>query len=71
LICEGGVCIAGSACDVCKNTPAGFVLKMTKRYGPLFLHRKTDSNARLHKSPTWRVLDTFDRSKVSGENTVK
>jgi hypothetical protein len=42
------------------------MLKVTKRDGPLFLHRKTDCNARLKKSTTRRFLDTFDRSKVSG-----
>jgi len=44
------------------------MITLTKCGGPLFLHRKTDHNARLKKSPARRVLDTFFREKVSGES---
>jgi hypothetical protein len=53
---------------LCKNTPAGFMYKVTRCDGPLFLQCKTDGNARLQKSTTRRLLDTFGRSKVSRED---
>jgi hypothetical protein len=40
LICAGGDCSGGRVCDGCKKLPAESMLKVTKRGGPLFLHRK-------------------------------
>ena len=45
-----------------------YALKVTKRAGPLFLHRKTDCNARLKINNP--AVDTFDRSKVSADSAT-
>ena len=83
VISEGGGCIAGSACDGCKNSPAGtddytdntrrtivYLPTESFRYQVWLegsptriawggvLHRKTDRNALLMKSPARRILDT-------------
>jgi hypothetical protein len=55
---------------VCKNTPAKSQYKATKCGGPLFLHRKTDCNARLHKSTTRRFLGTFDAQKYQSGTKI-
>ena len=79
MISEGGECFAGSVCDICKNIPANSLFKVTKRDGPLFLHRTTDRKARLKESFARRFLGTSacperfclgERSKVPGENLL-